>query len=72
MTEHRNIEEIKKDLNADAGSNVILNWKDAVYLSCYLDTLEKNNAELTQRVNEAESLLMQINNELAKVPEGGQ
>ena len=66
MTEHRPIEEIKESLNADAGSNVILNWKDAIYLGCYLDALEKNNTELTQRVNDAENLLAQINEKLSE------
>ena len=70
MTEHRTIEELKKDLNADAGSNVILNWKDAIYLGCYLDTLEKNNTELAQRVNDAENLLAQINEKLSEQLKG--
>jgi len=70
MTEHRTIEELKKDLNANAGSNVILNWKDAIYLGCYLDTLEKNNETLLQRVNEAESLLVHINEQLSEQLKG--
>ena len=32
MTEHRDIEEIKKDLNSNSGSNVILNWKDELMM----------------------------------------
>ena len=70
MTEHRDIEEIKKDLNSNSGSNVILNWKDAIYLGCYLDALEKNNETLLQRVNDAENLLAQINEKLSEQLKG--
>lgn len=66
MAEHRTIEEIKKDLNTDAGSNVILNWKDAIYTGCYIDTLEKRIAELSQQLSETEDLLRQINEQLSK------
>ena len=66
MTEHRDLKEIRKDLNADAGSNVILNWKDALYLESYITALENNNVALVQRANEAESLLVDINEQLSK------
>lgn len=66
MTEHRDIEEIKKDLNANAGSNVILNWKDAIFVASYIKALEENITALVQRVNEAESLLASINDKLSE------
>lgn len=70
MTEHRDIEEIKKDLAADAGSNVILNWKDAIFVASYIKALEEQTMELAQRVNEAESLLAQINEKLSEQLKG--
>lgn len=66
IVEHRQIEDIKKSLDADAGSNVILNWKDALYLGSYITALENNSMALSQRANELEDLLAQINEQLSK------
>lgn len=63
--EHRPLEEIKKDLIADAGSNVILAWKDAIFVASYIRALEESVVKLEQRVKDAESLLSQINEQLS-------